>query len=84
MSQQEVAGRAGLTRSSVANIETGRQAVLLHHFVALARALDCSPDILLPASDLPPEAASDVTPRRVELFVASLAVGKPRGKRARV
>jgi len=39
LTQAEVASRIGLTRASLANIETGRQKVLLHHIYLLAEAL---------------------------------------------
>lgn len=39
LTQAEVASRIGLTRASLANIETGRQKVLLHHVYLLAEAL---------------------------------------------
>lgn len=41
LTQAEVAKQIGLTRASLANIETGRQKVLLHHLYRLATALDC-------------------------------------------
>lgn len=77
LSQQELAGQAGLTRSAVANMEAGRQGVLLHHIYALARAMQCEPGSLLPdvASEQAKESAA---PRRVELFVASLSALRPR------
>lgn len=40
--QAEVAADIGLTRASLANIETGRQKVLMHHVFRLANALDCA------------------------------------------
>ncbi|WP_428150907.1 helix-turn-helix domain-containing protein [Brevundimonas sp.] len=41
LTQAEVAAKIGLTRASLANIETGRQKVMLHHLYRLATALDC-------------------------------------------
>lgn len=40
--QAEIAAQIGLTRASLANIETGRQKVLMHHVFRLANALDCA------------------------------------------
>lgn len=40
--QQELADRIGLSRASVANIETGRQRLLLHQVYDMAAALGCS------------------------------------------
>jgi transcriptional regulator with XRE-family HTH domain len=42
LTQAEVATAIGLTRASLANIETGRQKVLLHHVFMLANALECA------------------------------------------
>ena len=72
LSQQNVAIQAGLTRSALANIETGRQSVLVHQLYRLARALECRPENLLPEPG--PSLAPDdrATPKRVALFVASL------------
>ena len=39
--QAEIAAQIGLTRASLANIETGRQKVLMHHVFLLASALEC-------------------------------------------
>ena len=39
--QAEIAAQIGLTRASLANIETGRQKVLMHHVFRLANALEC-------------------------------------------
>lgn len=51
LTQALVAKKIGLTRASLANIETGRQKVLLHHVYRLAAALEL-PTImdLIPAS----------------------------------
>lgn len=40
LTQAEVAARIGLTRASLANIEAGRQKVMLHHVYKLAKALE--------------------------------------------
>jgi transcriptional regulator with XRE-family HTH domain len=40
LKQAEVADRIGLTRASLANIEKGRQKIMLHHIYRLATALD--------------------------------------------
>ena len=47
--QQQVAERVGLSRASLANIESGHQWVRLHHLYAIAGALDLdSPTVLMP------------------------------------
>ena len=49
LTQLQLSARIGLTRGSVANIEAGRQSVLLHQFLAIAEALQLAPEQLLPA-----------------------------------
>jgi transcriptional regulator with XRE-family HTH domain len=48
MTQAQLAEGANLTRSSIANIEAGRQRVPLHVFALIADALDVRPTRLLP------------------------------------
>ena len=51
--QAQLAAEIGISRASLANMETGRQQVLVHHLYAVANALDLdSPATLLP---LPPD-----------------------------
>lgn len=47
LDQQELATRVGMERSSVTNIEIGRQRVLLHTVEVFARALGTTPKHLL-------------------------------------
>ena len=50
--QEKLANRIGISRASLANIETGRQSVQVHQLYAFAEALDLSPsDFLLLAND---------------------------------
>lgn len=57
LTQADVARRIGLTRASLANIESGRQKVMLHHLYSLVEALELgSVTDLLPERLLPPEA----------------------------
>lgn len=47
--QQQVAAQVGLSRASLANIESGHQWVRLHHLYAIAEALQLdSPTVLMP------------------------------------
>lgn len=48
MTQAELAAWVRLSRGSIANIETGRQRVLLHDLLVFARALRVRPRDLLP------------------------------------
>lgn len=54
LSQQQVADQLGLTRSSVANMEAGRQEIGVVHLAALVRALHLDPAALLGLVSLPP------------------------------
>ena len=48
--QARLAAEIGISRASLANIEAGRQQVLVHHLYAIADALDLSsPSVLIPA-----------------------------------
>jgi transcriptional regulator with XRE-family HTH domain len=47
-SQTLLAERAGVSRATIANIELGKQNVLLHQVYSLSRALHCDPVSLLP------------------------------------
>lgn len=51
--QEQLAGRIGLLRTSIANIEAGKQRVPLHTLCEIARAFDVMPGRLLPAEMFP-------------------------------
>ncbi|HET9342868.1 MAG TPA: helix-turn-helix transcriptional regulator [Candidatus Eremiobacteraceae bacterium] len=59
MSQAILASAIGLTRTSVSNIEVGRQKLLLHTFLAICIALKMKPNDLLPWLDETYSSASD-------------------------
>jgi transcriptional regulator with XRE-family HTH domain len=48
MSQAELGGRIGLSRTSVTNIESGRQHVSLRQLIEIAQAIGRTPASLLP------------------------------------
>lgn len=48
ITQEKLGRHVGLTRASIANIETGRQKVLLHHLYLLAAALELDASALIP------------------------------------
>jgi transcriptional regulator with XRE-family HTH domain len=50
VTQEELARRVDLSRTSITNIEQGRQRVLLHQIFDIATALDAAPGDLLPKS----------------------------------
>lgn len=49
ITQAELGARIGLSRTSVTNIECGRQRLLIDQFCRLAQVLRCERDELLPA-----------------------------------
>lgn len=55
LTQDELARRVGMTRTSITNIESGRQKVQIDTLYQVARTLEISPDALLPSlgEDLP-------------------------------
>jgi transcriptional regulator with XRE-family HTH domain len=62
LTQEQVAERIGLSRTSITNIEKGRQHVLLHHVFLLASAVGVSPAELLPRGEA---ALEELLPARV-------------------
>jgi transcriptional regulator with XRE-family HTH domain len=50
LTQDDLAERVGLSRTSITNIELGRQKVLLHQVFMLAKSLGVNPDALLPST----------------------------------
>jgi transcriptional regulator with XRE-family HTH domain len=58
ITQADLADAVALTRSSIANIERGKQKLLLHTFLHIAKALGTEPERLLP-----PEATPQLKPK---------------------
>lgn len=53
MTQEDLALKVSLTRTSIINIEKGRQQLLVHTLVDIARALSVSvPELLPPSGDV--------------------------------
>jgi transcriptional regulator with XRE-family HTH domain len=67
LTQEDVSKMVGLSRTSIANIEAGRQKVLLHQLYDLAAAVQVPPSALLP----PIETNAD-SDRQVERAIAAL------------
>ena len=51
--QSELATKLGMSRASLANIETGRQKVLVHHLYKFAEVLKLKPSDFLPTYQEP-------------------------------
>ncbi len=60
MKQHDLARKLGISRGSLANIETGRQSILVHQLYKFAETLDLDPTDLLPPAR-PPAAKQDLT-----------------------
>jgi len=71
LTQEKLGLLIGLSRTSITNIEKGRQHISLHQLFVLAEALKVRPEALLPAADgvqaswvtekLPPGTEKDIT-----------------------
>jgi transcriptional regulator with XRE-family HTH domain len=80
--QTTLAGLLGISRATLANIETGRQRILVHHLYGFAEALNMKPGELLPqaaksgsSSDLVQvPLPSDLKPQQKEQI--SLLIGR--------
>lgn len=75
--QDELAERVGLTRTSITNIEKGKQRIQIHTLYAIARALSLSPRAFLPvilstAGDETVEKDLDAEPVAVKQWVRQL------------
>lgn len=55
MTQETLASSVGLTRTSLTNVEKGRQKLLLHTFTKIAAALNVQPTDLLPKNQALPD-----------------------------
>lgn len=65
--QEGLAHRLDLTRTSITNIEKGRQKLLLHTFAKLVDVLEVDPERLLPSTD-PPSSPHNTLPNLDELL----------------
>lgn len=79
ITQQEVSAATGVTRSSIANLEAGRQRIPLHTFIATAQAVGIDPaDVITRAVQgtdpltplLPPGATKHTDRLRKQLHAA--------------
>jgi transcriptional regulator with XRE-family HTH domain len=69
LSQSELGSRVGVSRTTIANLESGKQNVQLHQIFALARALDTPIEELIPTrKELGPDLADLVD--KDQMFVA--------------
>jgi transcriptional regulator with XRE-family HTH domain len=54
LTQEELSSQVSLTRTSITNIEQGRQKFMLHTLIQMAAALAVAPSSLLPEAIPPP------------------------------
>ena len=78
--QAEVAESVGLSRTSITNIERGRQRLFLDQFVQICHALETVPSEMIPELQRQNEnriftSSSSKRPASVERFLASVALG---------
>lgn len=82
LTQAMLASAAGLSRSSITNIENGGQAILLHQFLDIAKALNTDPSGILAIAtetdqNRPQDLVGTSVPRATELL-ARLPAGRSR------
>jgi transcriptional regulator with XRE-family HTH domain len=74
ISQLELAEMSGLTRASIANVESGRQRVLLHQVLRFAQALQVDLNTLVPqASSLQEQSSAGPSLREYLLQLRKIA-----------
>ena len=61
LTQAKLAGNLGVSRASVANVETGRQKILVHQLYRYAKALEMSVVDFLPPNDETQEPTGDLS-----------------------
>jgi len=88
ITQESLAQRVGLTRSSITNLEAGRQRIQVHVLFEIALSLDMAPELLLPAVDTRVEDLLDGLDERLEgqpestrLFVLNALRSLPGGEK---
>lgn len=86
LTQDELSGRLGVSRGALANIETGRQNILLHQLYRFATALEMGVHELLPvvqeskvdALPLPKGLTSDQKTQITRLFSDTTPITSPK------
>ena len=77
LTQEALAKKASLTRTSIINIEKGRQQILLHTLVDIARALQVSLTDLVPDMTNIDMLLRDKSPKGIEWIKNAAARAKP-------
>ncbi len=80
LTQDELARLVGLTRTSITNVEHGRQKCLLHTLADIAAALQVEAASLIPSSAKPPADLDDAlrnrSPEEKEWIIATVNAAK--------
>ena len=76
ITQEALANRAALTRTSIINIEKGRQQIFLHTLIDIAQALSVHVTDLIPATNSVEAQLKDKTQKGVEWVKTSSAALK--------
>jgi transcriptional regulator with XRE-family HTH domain len=71
MTQSTLAAKAGVKRTSIANMERGAQAILVHQLLNIAKALKVSPTTLIP-KDAPKSKPTVELPDEVQTLLGRL------------
>jgi len=77
LTQEALGKKAALTRTSIINIEKGRQQILLHTLVDIARALDVSLTELVPDMTSIDMLLRDKSPKGLQWIKSAAAKSKP-------
>lgn len=72
ISQERLAAEINLTRTSITNIEKGRQKIMLHTLVEIARILNVEPSSLLPSQESSLEKQLNSLPEDAQSFIKSV------------
>lgn len=84
--QEELARRIGMTRTTITNIERGQQRIQIHTLYAIAEALSVTPEALLPSpksqgfDDLNPLIPRNLAPAERD-WVARVVLGNEKGEK---
>lgn len=76
LTQEALGAKTGLTRTSIINIEKGRQQVLLHTLIDIANALQISPVELIPEVENIETVLRDKSQKALEWIKSSTARSK--------
>lgn len=80
LTQAELGAAVALNRTSITNIELGRQKVLLHKFVEISNALSVEPQTLIPSMNSRSVIPKDFLPAARKFIEGALGEAPKKGK----